>query len=228
MLQTNKSTRFSRLRCLGILPLVAGSVLLFSFNMRKERKPVTMKADKKIVLVVDAGHGGIDRGCEDGSLVEKELNLKIAKRISELAADYNVEVHLTRSTNEYVSLADRVAISNKLHPDYFISIHVDNRKGGDIGTGSLDIAINSQMSKTEESKNLAYAVYQHIARPEWAQGNTPSEKSLYVLKNNTAPSILMEIGDIKNKAQMKELADDTKLDALCAGILEGVVASHKG
>lgn len=227
MLQTNKSTSYSRLRRLGVLPLVTGSILLFSFGMRGERKPVAEKADKKIVLVVDAGHGGNDLGTTLGELREKDLNLKVSKRIGELAPEYNVEVHMTRDMDASVSLADRVKISDKLHPDYFISIHVNNAKGSEANKGTFEIAVNNKNSAAEESKQLAYAIYHNILRPGWEQGTTATEKSLYVLRDNTAPAILIELGDIKNKTQMAQLNDNTKLDELCDAILKGVVEAHK-
>jgi N-acetylmuramoyl-L-alanine amidase len=227
MLQTNKSASYSRLRRLGVLPLVAGSILLFSFSMRGQRKPVAEKADKKIVLVVDAGHGGMDLGTTSGFLEEKDLNLKVCKRISELAPEYNVEVHQVRDKDEYVSLADRVKISDKLHPDYFISIHVNNGHGKNADTGTFEIAINARNNKAAESRKLADAVYRNILRPGWEQGYAPAEKSLFVLRDNKAPAILIELGDIKNKTQMAQLNDNTKLDELCDAILKGVVEAHK-
>ena len=55
MLQTNKKTSMSFLRKAGVLPLVIGSVFIFSFTPRKEHKHAPIATTKKIVLVVDAG-----------------------------------------------------------------------------------------------------------------------------------------------------------------------------
>lgn len=226
MLQTNKKTRASVLRRVAVLPLIAGSIFIFAFSPRKAPKTATIKAGKKIVLVVDAGHGGDDEGCRSGYRVEKDLNLKIANRIKELAPGYNVEVHLTRSIDKTLTLEERVAMSDKLHPDGFISIHVDDQPGKERGKGTFSIAVNDKNVHAEESKRLAYAVYTHVALPEWEQSHALSEKSLYVLKKNASPAMLIEIGDIKNKTQMQHLEDDTKLDDLCGGILAGVVEAH--
>ena len=227
MLQTNNKTSMSFLRKAGVLPVVIGSVLIFSFSPRKEHTHAPIAATKKIVLVVDAGHGGTDHGASSGSLVEKDLNLKVAKRLSELAPEHNIEVHLTRNGNETVSLAERVERSNKWKADDFISVHIDNQPGQDAGKGTFDIAINNKNVQAKKSEELAVAIYQHLATTEWTQRKAPSEKSLYVLRSNNAPSVLIEIGDIKNKEQMDHITDNTKLDVLCNAILEGVVESHK-
>jgi len=227
MLQTNKTVRASVLRRVAVLPLIAGSILIFSFTPREAHKDAVIKSDKKLVLVVDAGHGGLDKGCHFGNLVEKDLNLRVAKRMKELAPNYNIEVYLTRSNDEYPTLAQRVAFADKLHPDDLISIHVNDQPVNEAGSGTFDIAINDKNGKADESKRLAYAIFKHASRPEWGQNKTLSEKSLYVLRENATAAVLIEMGDIKNKQQMQYIEDDAKLDELCSSILEGVVDAHK-
>ena len=227
MLQLNKAVRASVVRRLALLPLFVGTILLFAFKPRMATVRATIKADKRIVLVIDAGHGGDDIGCRSGLLLEKELNLKVAEHIEKLAPDYNIEVHLTRSSDKFLTLEDRVAFSNKLHPDDFISIHVDDQPVKQNGNGTFAIAINTINEKAEESKRLAFAVYNRISRPEWEQRNAFSEKNLFVLLKNSSAALLLEIGDIKNKEQMQQIEDEVKLDELCIRILEGVVEAHK-
>ena len=223
MLQKNKIVRASVLRRAAVLPLVAGSIFIFAFSP----KLAPERSDKKIVLVVDAGHGGNDMGAQSGSLIEKDLNLKIAKRMKDLAPGYNIEVHLTRNGDNDMTLEQRVVFSNKLNPDDFISIHVDDKPGKANDNGTFDVAINNKNSNAEASKRLAYAVFKHASRPEWEQRNGLSEKSAYVLKENTAAAVLIEIGDIKNREQMQHIENDAKLTELCSHILQGVVEAHK-
>ncbi len=227
MLQKNKIIKASVLRRAAILPLLAGSILLFAFSPRTAPGSAVMKADKKLVLLVDAGHGGTDAGGQYGSLLEKDLSLKVAMRLKDLAPNYNIEAYLTRSEDKFLSLDERVAASNQLHPDDFISIHVDDEPGKENGKGTFDIAINDKNAKAEESKRLAYAILKRASRPEWEQKKNFSEKNLYVLRENISSAALIEIGDIKNKEQMQHILDNAKLDELCNRILEGVVEAHK-
>ena len=227
MLQTNETVRVSVLRRAAVLPLIAGSILIFAFSPREAPGNAGIKADKKIVLVVDAGHGGADPGCRSGSLIEKELTLKVAKRMASLAPNYNIEVHLTRSSDKHLTLEERVAFSNGLQPDDFISIHVNDQRGKEAGEGTFGIAINSKNAKADESGRLAYAIYKRASRPEWENITALSEMNPYVLRENASAAALIEMGDIKNKGQMQHIEDDTKLDELCSRILEGVVEAHK-
>jgi N-acetylmuramoyl-L-alanine amidase len=226
MLQTKKTVRGSVLRRAAVLPLVAASIFIFAFSPRMAPNSAGIKAGKKIVLVVDAGHGGKDEGARSGTLVEKDLNLKVAKRIKKLAPGYNIEVHLTRTNDKYLTLEERVAFSNKLHPHDFISVHIDDQPGKETGKGTFDIAINDKNAKAEDSKRLAYAIHKRASRPEWEQKNALSEKNPYVLRENASAAAMIEIGDIKNKEQMQHIEDDAKLDELCSRILEGVVEAH--
>jgi N-acetylmuramoyl-L-alanine amidase len=227
MLQKNRTVRASVLRRMAVVPLIAAAIFLFAFSPRAAEKRAVIKSDKKLVLVVDAGHGGEDAGCRSGSLIEKELNLKMAKRIEKLAPAYNIEVHLTRSSDEFLSLEERVAFSNRLQPDDLLSLHVNDQPGKEAGNGTFDIAVNTKNAKAEESQQLAYAIYAHASRPEWEQTNTLSDKNPYVLKESTTATALIQVGDIKNKKQMRHLEEEAKLDELCRHILEGIVEAHE-
>ncbi len=228
MLQANVITKHSLLRRMLVLPLMAGTVFIFSFGRHVEHHSIApIKAANKIVLVVDAGHGGIDAGAEYGGLSEKDINLRIASRIHELSPEYNVEVHLTRSSDKQVLLADRVQIANKIHPDCFISLHVNDRKNDDPAKGNFDI-ITVDNGLAEQNKKLAKSIFENMVQVGGVQKSTISSgHKLYVLSHNSAPSVLLELGDIKDAAQMATIKDDTKLDALCSAILKGVVESRK-
>jgi N-acetylmuramoyl-L-alanine amidase len=226
MLQTNNTVRASLLRRSAVLPLIAGTILIFAFSPPKATKFLGIKSNKKIVLVVDASHGGTDLGCRSGSLTEKDLSLKVAKRILQLAPSYNIEVHLTRTDDRQMTLDERLDFSNKLQPDDLLSIHVDDKPGKEIGKGTFDIAINNKNAKATESSKLAYAILKHASRPEWEQTNALAERNPKILGGSTSAAALIEIGDIKNKNQMQHITDETKLDELCSHILEGVVEAH--
>jgi len=231
MLKTSNKTSYSFARRMLVLPLIACTILIFSFTARKDSKTEIVKATKKIILVIDPGHGGSDAGATYGSLVEKDLNLKIANRIGDLASDYNVEVHMTRTGDEYPTLAQRVEFSNALHPDDFISIHVNDVKTDpktDTGKGNFDLWINMDNTQTEKSKILGWAIFQNISKAGGIQRrNWQTHERLYVCTHNNAPSILVELGDIKNKEDMARINDDIKLDELCNAILRGVVEANK-
>ncbi|MBI4351049.1 MAG: N-acetylmuramoyl-L-alanine amidase [Elusimicrobia bacterium] len=78
-------------------------------------------------VVIDAGHGGKDPGGKKlFGLKEKELNLLVSRELYELLkGEENFDVVMTRSSDEFVPLADRSVIANDLKADLFISIHAN-------------------------------------------------------------------------------------------------------
>lgn len=77
-------------------------------------------------IVIDPGHGGKDPGAigKTGRNYEKTFTLKVAKKLKErLEKDLDVEVILTRDSDEFVSLQDRTKLANEREADLFISIH---------------------------------------------------------------------------------------------------------
>ncbi len=75
-------------------------------------------------VVIDAGHGGNDPGAiGKNGLREKDVNLDIARRLSDLLRAEGVYTILTRSNDRFIPLSTRVNIANKSGADLFISIH---------------------------------------------------------------------------------------------------------
>jgi len=97
------------------------------------------KATKKIpVVVIDPGHGGKDPGAIGTYDKEKNIVLPIALETARYLKKSGVKVVLTRKSDKYPTLADRVAISNKDKADVFVSIHAnyaahDRRKAKGLG-----------------------------------------------------------------------------------------------
>ncbi|HIP99113.1 TPA: N-acetylmuramoyl-L-alanine amidase, partial [Candidatus Bipolaricaulota bacterium] len=77
-------------------------------------------------VVVDAGHGGKDPGAQVGAVEEKDINLAIALRLFALAKRYpQLRVVLTRASNRYVDLVDRVRLAEEVGAVLYVSIHAN-------------------------------------------------------------------------------------------------------
>jgi len=75
-------------------------------------------------IVIDPGHGGYDPGLEG----EKETTLALAQKLEALYLKEGAKVVLTRTSNRYVSLAERLEIIRKESPDFFLSLHVADKR----------------------------------------------------------------------------------------------------
>lgn len=82
--------------------------------------------DRRLLVVLDPGHGGIDPGAEAGGVREKDLVLAFARELTEvLRRTGEIEVRLTRTGDRFVSLERRVAIAHRAGADLFLSLHAD-------------------------------------------------------------------------------------------------------
>jgi N-acetylmuramoyl-L-alanine amidase len=102
----------------------------------EDQGPPNGTASNKAVIVIDAGHGGIDPGASSGDVIEKNVVLSVARHLrSILASKERYEVHMTRATDVYISLNRRVAMSRRIAASLFVSIHADT-------VGAQDFAQN--------------------------------------------------------------------------------------
>ncbi len=77
-------------------------------------------------IVIDPGHGGKDPGAIANGLKEKDIVLKLARKVKkDLEAAIGCEVILTRDSDVYLSLEERTAIANGNNADLFISLHIN-------------------------------------------------------------------------------------------------------
>ncbi len=113
------------------------------------------------VIVIDAGHGGVDPGALAlNGQFEKDLTLQIAKRLAGvLIATGRYDVKLTRSTDIFIPLRERVAIARAYKGDLFISLHADSHAkstmhGATVYTLS-DQASDKEAAMLAESENRA-------------------------------------------------------------------------
>lgn len=90
-----------------------------------EDKP---KRSGKPVIMIDPGHGGIDAGAVSASnLLEKNVVLAVAKELGrQLTTTGRYDVHMTRATDVFISLDQRVNLSLSQGVDLFISLHADS------------------------------------------------------------------------------------------------------
>jgi N-acetylmuramoyl-L-alanine amidase len=107
------------------------------------------------VIVIDAGHGGKDRGTTGGTNPEKKITLQIALKLGEKIKESmpNVKVIYTRKKDIFIPLHERASIANKNKADLFISIHCNaNPHSGKIyGTETYTMGLH----KTEENLDVA-------------------------------------------------------------------------
>lgn len=111
--------------------------------------------DRRKVIVLDPGHGGVDPGATGVSGVfEKDLTLALAQELRrKLLATGRYRVVMTRDGDEFISLGDRVRVGREAHGDLFISIHADAISDRKIRGGTVYTL--SQTASDKEAEALA-------------------------------------------------------------------------
>ncbi len=229
MLTTSKEPRFSYVRRIMALPLLACVVLLFAFRLQKESSTdVThIKAGTTFKLVVDAGHGGKDNGALGiNGLKEKDIALAISKKVKALSSEYGIEVILTRDNDIFMSPSEKVNFTNTKKADAFISIHasVNDPNKNEYKSGA-EIFISPDNTHFPESKILGSALLQKLGTD--FKINTPlmmRKEGIWVLKANPYPAALIECGYIDNAADAKNMTDNVQIETMARNILQGVTA----
>ena len=184
-------------------------------------------------ICIDSGHGGNDPGkIGVAGTKEKEVNLAIALKLKKSLEKQNIQVIMTRTddrnladangTNEKTSdMKNRVAKMDSEQPDAVISIH-QNSYTDSTAKGAQVF----YYSESKEGKKLAEVLQKSLienADPEnhrMAKANT----SYYILKNTSAPTVIVECGFLSNPEEERLLNtaqyQEKLVDALQKGICE--------
>jgi N-acetylmuramoyl-L-alanine amidase len=146
-------------------------------------------------IVIDAGHGGYDRGGIPGQRVaEKEVTLDVAQRLKKALAAAGYRVVMTRDSDVFVPLATRVAIANSYPNAMFVSIHFNSAKR--TGAGGIETYFYSR-----ESLPLASAIHYFVAGGAPSSNRNVRRRGYYVLRKTSVPAVLVECGFLTNPTE---------------------------
>lgn len=175
------------------------------------------------VIIVDAGHGGIDSGtfAVDKKYMEKKINLSVAKRIQEkLEQHENVKVYLTRENDTYLSPEDRIEMIHSIDADYCISIHCNSADNLD-ATGVEVLYSEKSKNGKMKSKELANILLETIVgTTKQVNRGLLEGDNIYIMRKSKIPIALVEIGFISNKNEFSFLKEGENQDAIAEAIVE--------
>ena len=160
-----------------------------------------------VVLVLDAGHGGVDSGAKGNGFLEKNMTLAIVLSAKQyFDKDKRFKVYYTRIADTYPSLKDRSKLANKNKADLFICVHINSAHEGASGTETLySYPRNiSTMKNGISSADLAGAMQKTALRSTgFADRGLVNRPGLYVLKHTKMPACLIEYGFISNPIESR-------------------------
>lgn len=188
---------------------------------------VSFSQSKKITLVIDVGHGGTDHGfiAEDKNVLpEKDLNLLIANKLGSYIQQYltNIDIIYTRTTDDFVSLDDRVYKANSINADYFISIHC-NANDRRIVHGTESHVHTMDSKKAVELGHIIEKEFSTKAgrHSRGVKDGNDREHSLQVLKYTSMTSLLIECGFMTHPKEANYLNTTEGQEIIASAIFRG-------
>ncbi len=185
------------------------------------------RSDPQWVVVIDAGHGGVDPGAQGPSGVrEKEINLDIARMIEILAlGDPEVKIILTRRSDQTLPLKERTNLANNLRAALYVSIHSNAHNDPRVQGIETLVADKLDHPMYAKSLQLAQAIQQQIMvrlAPLGISNRGVKKQPLYI-RWAQMPAVIVESGFVTNSKS------ETQLQSLWyqAQIAEAVLAGIK-
>ncbi len=165
-------------------------------------------------VVIDAGHGGKDPGAIGVSgTYEKDLNLAITLKLVELLNDDpSINVALTRASDVYLSLDDRVKYANSVDPDIFISIHHNSIPYKSSINGSETYYTRSVSSR------LASTVHKYLLMSTGFTNRGVDTAGFRVIKYTDMPAALIEVGYLSNWSEEQKMLNPYFQDSVARGL----------
>ncbi|MFZ5966753.1 MAG: N-acetylmuramoyl-L-alanine amidase CwlD [Bacillota bacterium] len=191
------------------------------------------------VIVIDAGHGGIDGGAVGrNGVLESHINLEIALKLRRLLEESGAMVILSRDEDmglysdqgtirnkKNEDLRNRKTLIEESHADIFVSIHLNSFPQAQYYGAQTFYPRNC-----EKSKKLAEHIQEELIRV-LNNGNTRESKvksDVYLMKNTTIPTVLVECGFLSNANEEKMLQDSTYQEKVAWSIYIGIIRYFQG
>ena len=200
-----------------------------SYNEKLNQSEINLlkpaKADE-ILIVIDAGHGGVDPGACKGTTYEKDLNLAIALKLEKLLKAKNINTYMIRQDDTFAALYDRPYIANALNATLFLSIHnnsIDNSKVS--GTETLYYPEKKGDTSFTGEKFAKLIQDSLIGNLKTVNRKTIERPGLVVLKYTKMPAALCEIGFLTNATDLKNLKSEAFQQKVAQALCDAIVKS---
>lgn len=180
-------------------------------------KPNSVHRLSQATIVIDPGHGGSDSGALSISgKMEKTYTLIFAKKLAHDLRQRGAKVYMTRTKDTYVGLQARPDLAEQVHADAFVSFHFDSSPQDNQGSG-----FTTYYYHQGGSYQLAKDVNHSIDTPGITNRGVRFGDFL-VIRNNTVPAILNEMGYINTAHDFKKIRSQRYQNQVANDITQGL------
>ena len=179
------------------------------------------KKPEEITIVLDAGHGGHDKGAmSPHGLPEKDANLRLAKAVRDELVNRGYKVVMTREDDVFVELYDRPKVAHRANADLFVSIH-HNAPG--YATNPFEVRSQSVYAWNPLGEGLAKAINARMAAADPQLGNEGVlHANFAVTRNPEIPSCLVEADYVTHPDGEAAVWDASRRPTIAAAIADGI------
>ncbi|MDP0489426.1 MAG: N-acetylmuramoyl-L-alanine amidase [Verrucomicrobiota bacterium JB023] len=194
-------------------------------------------------VIIDPGHGGHDSGARSphGNGMEKNHAMEVANRLSTHLRKRGFKVGLTRSTDKYLTLQQRVDFANKFPNAIFISLHFNSGGGGraegietftlspkgvaHYGRGLIASDYKDKPGNAQDSANiaLATAIHSNCIRYTGRKDRGIRRARYSVITGVRHPAVLVEGGFLNNRVEGSLIKSTAYKERLALAIADAVV-----
>jgi N-acetylmuramoyl-L-alanine amidase len=173
-------------------------------------------------VVVDAGHGGKDSGAARRyGATEKMVTLDVAQRLNRKLRESRFRTVMTRNSDVFIPLDDRVAIGNRQQNSIFVSVHFND--SGRRGIRGFETYYNSPYAR-----GLAQRIQGTLLTLPRSSNRGVRTANFRVLRNVVYPSVLVECGFLSNRNEAAQANSPAYREMLADKICEAIVDERHG
>ncbi|HEX4707336.1 MAG TPA: N-acetylmuramoyl-L-alanine amidase [Candidatus Udaeobacter sp.] len=169
-----------------------------------------------MTVVIDAGHGGHDRGGIPGQrIAEKDMTLDVALRLRNVLSASGYNVVMTRDSDVFIPLGTRVAIANSYRNAIFVCVHFNatNRAGA----SGIETYFYGR-----DSLALASAIHHYVTGGAPSSNRHVRRRGYFVLRKTRIPAVLVECGFLTNPTEAAYIQTASYRQKLAEEIAAGV------
>ena len=178
---------------------------------------------KKMVVIIDAGHGGKDTGNATETLNEAQINLQLAMQLLEVKKKHrkNIEFIFTRKGDDFMELHDRIALIDKHKADLFISIHCDSYTEDHLN--GFEIFHPSKGDQIVSSKQYAYMLEEALVKKKTPMAHRSTKRGeMFVITRAHCPAVLVNFGFLSNPDDFATVTNEEYQLAFAEAIIESI------
>jgi N-acetylmuramoyl-L-alanine amidase len=192
-------------------------ITLIAFVFGIADAATTQEQSRYTTIVIDPGHGGIDRGGIPGQRVpEKIMTLDVSQRLKSILQREGYRVLMTRDSDVFVPLGTRVSIANAQRNAIFVCVHFNSAPRA--GANGIETYFYST-----ESAPLAASIQSSVVHGAGTENRGVRRRGYFVLRRTTIPAVLVECGFLTNPTEAQYAQSAAYRQKLAQNIANGIL-----